>query len=287
MVKKRKKQRKPKKRKPAPGRGPRAKGGSPGRRSEADSPSASDGEDGLPAGGFSARSLLLDSVREGSPEEGEDSSEAGPPGPAEAPEADELEPAREAGDWNDDEYEEEEEEEEEDKEGRREPAGADDELDELGDDEEDDEEVTATQLGATRYVVAGFFALWLVTGYIAGRILEGLWSYLATKDFFANNLPALAAVPYEKELISRRSVSLVLGALIAGIVVYLYYRKPRIKQWADEVAEQMGKVTWPTRKDVSNNTVVVIAVSAVLTTYLSLLDKFWGFVTNMFYSSGL
>jgi preprotein translocase subunit SecE len=94
-------------------------------------------------------------------------------------------------------------------------------------------------------------------------------------------------VPYEGELVSRSSVSLVLGALIAAVVVFIYYRKPDVRQWADEVAEQLSKVKWPTRKDVGNNTIVTIAVGAVLAAYLTILDRFWGFLTNLFYSSGL
>ncbi|HHH27256.1 MAG TPA: preprotein translocase subunit SecE, partial [Polyangiaceae bacterium] len=53
------------------------------------------------------------------------------------------------------------------------------------------------------------------------------------------------------------------------------------------VAEQLNKVKWPTRKEVSQNTVVVMIATAIITTYLTLLDRFWGFVTNLIYSSGV
>jgi preprotein translocase subunit SecE len=145
----------------------------------------------------------------------------------------------------------------------------------------------ATQLGSLRFVAFGFLAAWLVGAYVAGKALEGIWGSLGHREWFTRALPAMAAVPYEGELISRSSISLVVGALLAGIIVFVYYRKPDVRQWADEVAEQLSKVKWPTRKEVGNNTIVVIAVGAVLGAYLAILDRFWGFLTNLFYSSGL
>jgi preprotein translocase subunit SecE len=188
--------------------------------------------------------------------------------------------------------EDEDEEEKEDEEAPRSYAsdedGEDDEDgEEYDDDEDDDDDEAATQMGHRRYVMAGFFGLWLVLAYIFGQALETAWSELASKDWFVEKLPALAAVPYEGDLISRSSVSLVVGAIIAGLGVGRYYIKPEIRTWADEVAEELTKVKWPTRKEVGNNTVVCIAAAAVITLYLSLLDRFWGFVTNLIYASGV
>ena len=133
----------------------------------------------------------------------------------------------------------------------------------------------------------GYFATWLIGTYVAGKTLQGVWSWLSRKEWFGRALPSVAALPHEGELYSRNTISLALGALVAAVIVYVYYRKPDVRQWADEVAEQLGKVKWPTRKDVGNYTVVVLAVSAVMTVYLALLDRFWGFLTNLIYSSGL
>ena len=112
------------------------------------------------------------------------------------------------------------------------------------------------------------------------------WSRFAAKDWFVETLPQLAAVPHEGDLISRASISLVLGAIIGAAIVLRYYFKPDVRQWADEVAEQLGHVKWPNRKEVGNNTVVVMVCSAMITVYLTLLDRFWGFVTTLIYTSG-
>ena len=77
-----------------------------------------------------------------------------------------------------------------------------------------------------------------------------------------------------------------LGATIGGLIVLHYYRRPDVRQWADDVADEVSKVKWPTRKEVGNYTVIVIAGSALLTAYLTLLDRFWSFVTNLIYSTG-
>lgn len=154
-------------------------------------------------------------------------------------------------------------------------------------DEEGDEELAAAgQMGHQRYVVAGFLGLWLVVGYICGRAIEGAWAEAVSRNWFLQNMPQLAAVEDEGALISRASLSLFAGLLIGGAIVLRYYLKPDIRTWADEVAEQLGKVKWPTRKEVGNNTVVVIVASAIITLYLTLLDRFWGFVTNLIYTGG-
>jgi preprotein translocase subunit SecE len=157
--------------------------------------------------------------------------------------------------------------------------------DEDGDDEDGDGDV-ATHLGYQRFVLAGFFGAWVVGAYVLGRTTEALWSYFASKDWFVAQVPRLAAVPHEGELISRSSVGLLVGALLAAGIVWRYWSKSDTRVWADEVADELSKVKWPTRKEIGNHTVVVIAASAVLTVYLTLLDRFWGFVTNLIYSTG-
>ncbi|MBI4702320.1 MAG: preprotein translocase subunit SecE [Deltaproteobacteria bacterium] len=180
--------------------------------------------------------------------------------------------------------------------GAQSPEGADaagagaaqgEEEEEAEGDKDDADEDVATQLGETRYVVAGFFAAWLVGAYVAGMALTGVWAKVAAQDWFARALPAVAAVPHEGAMVSRSSISFVLGGLIAGGVVLHYYFRPDIRTWTEEVAEQLGKVKWPTRKEVGSNTVVVLATSAVLTAYLTILDRLWGFLTNLVYTGGL
>jgi preprotein translocase subunit SecE len=69
-------------------------------------------------------------------------------------------------------------------------------------------------------------------------------------------------------------------------VILRAYRRPDLRTWTDEVASELAKVKWPSRKDVQNYTVIVIAASTVATLYLALLDRVWAFVTNIVYGDG-
>ena len=70
------------------------------------------------------------------------------------------------------------------------------------------------------------------------------------------------------------------------VVVVRTYQKPEVRAWSGEVATELTKVKWPTKKEVSNSTIVVIAASAIATIYLMLLDRLWAFVTNLVYGDG-
>jgi len=74
-------------------------------------------------------------------------------------------------------------------------------------------------------------------------------------------------------------------AILVGIVTAVYYwRKPEAKQYATEVAEELSKVTWPSRKEVTSSTAVVVATTLVMTAFFALMDQFWRFVTDKIYS---
>jgi preprotein translocase subunit SecE len=146
----------------------------------------------------------------------------------------------------------------------------------------DSEEAIARQLGADRYVMAGFFAMAILCGYVLGKMVQTLWSNLASRDWFNQAVPSLAAVSEE----SRTTLSMVLGGLVALVLVLRTYRRPDMRTWTDEVASELMKVKWPTKKDVTNSTLVVIAASSFATLYLALLDRLWSFVTSIVYRTG-
>jgi preprotein translocase subunit SecE len=148
--------------------------------------------------------------------------------------------------------------------------------------EGEDDDAAAAQLGMDRYVLAAFFAGGMLLAFVLGRFVHGVWSTLSNKDWFSRALPALAGVADD----DKTTWGTVLGAVVALIVVVRTYRKPDIRAWSDEVATELTKVKWPTKKEVSNSTIVVIAASAIATIYLMLLDRLWAFVTNLVYGDG-
>ena len=143
-------------------------------------------------------------------------------------------------------------------------------------------EPVAAQLGTDRYVLAAFFASGMLIAYIIGKVIHGVWSTVSNKDWFSRTVPALASIGDD----DKETYGMVIGGIIALVLVLRTYRNPEIRTWADDVASELAKVKWPTKKDVTNSTFVVITATAVATLYLALLDRFWAFVTNLVYGDG-
>ena len=143
------------------------------------------------------------------------------------------------------------------------------------------EGATPAQLGATKYVHAAFFAAGILVAYLSGKILTLLWNSLAEWPAAVRAVPQLLRYG-EGE---RETLGLVAGALIGVITVVQTYRKEHIRRWADDVAGELAKVTWPNRETVTNGTIVVVIATMIATAYVALLDKFWGFVTNLVYGA--
>ena len=49
----------------------------------------------------------------------------------------------------------------------------------------------------------------------------------------------------------------------------------RIRRYFDEVWSELRKVSWPTREQVRNLTVLVFAISFVIGLYITVLDQFF------------
>jgi preprotein translocase subunit SecE len=137
------------------------------------------------------------------------------------------------------------------------------------------------QLGAQRYVLAGFFAGGMAVSYLVSKVLAGVWNRLADNVWVSQHAPVLTRIAEDE----RPSYTMLVGAVAGVIVAFYAYRRPDIRQWTNEVAAELAKVTWPSKKEVTNSTVVVILTSTFATIFLALLDRFWGFVTNLVYGS--
>lgn len=153
---------------------------------------------------------------------------------------------------------------------------------ESSEDAAEQEVILARQLGIDKYVMSGFFGVGILGAYVLGRAIHGIWADLSNRDWFNRALPAVSAVSDD----DKTAYGMVLGGIIALIVTMRTYRRPDVREWTDEVASELIKVKWPTKKDVTNSTVVVIAASAVATLYLALLDRLWAFVTSIVYGTG-
>jgi preprotein translocase SecE subunit len=125
------------------------------------------------------------------------------------------------------------------------------------------------QLGTGRFVYAAYFAGAIAIAFVASKAADFAW-------FKLQNYKPIIGEPRDEIVMP---LSAIVGALVA---VYCWYRT-RARKLAEEVATEMSKVTWPTREEVTNGTFVVIVTTLVSTVFFALMDRFWGFVSNLVY----
>lgn len=142
------------------------------------------------------------------------------------------------------------------------------ELDEGNDDEE---AIAPTQMGAKRFVYGAYFAGAIGIAFLLSKIVDFAWIKAAQYK------PGLGE-PTDEAVFP---ISGVIGALIA----FYYWKRTRARQLAEEVASELSKVSWPTKQEVTNSTTVVIVTTAFATVFFALMDRFWGFVTNLVYGT--
>lgn len=138
---------------------------------------------------------------------------------------------------------------------------------------EGDPNDTPLQLGYLRYVYAAYMAGALGIAFLVAKIGHATWQLIGKWK------PDLGAWGEPKD----EYVYPVAAAVGIGVAIY-YWRKATARQYANEVAEELSKVTWPTRKEVMNSTTVVILTTVFATVFFALMDQFWKYVTDKIYT---
>ena len=130
--------------------------------------------------------------------------------------------------------------------------------------EETEEFEEAKTLGLERWVQFAFVAIAGLTFFIGDKLISFVWSYFDTpQDLVVSG-----------------------AAAILGILTgYLLYRHPKVRPLADEVAGELSKVTWPSRRETWYSTIVVIVTSIIAAVYLGLFDTLWSAFTDLIYST--
>jgi preprotein translocase subunit SecE len=144
-----------------------------------------------------------------------------------------------------------------------------------------EDEDAASALGATRYVHAAFFFAAIVAAYVVGKMLGLAWGAIAEWPDAVRAVPQLVAYGEDQ----REGICLGVGAALGTLAIIQSYRKPSVRAWADDVASELSRVTWPSRETVMNGTIVVVLASAIATVYVTILDRFWSFVTTLVYGA--
>lgn len=129
--------------------------------------------------------------------------------------------------------------------------------------------VAAAHLGERRFVYGAYFAGGIAIAFIMSKALHAIWVKLSL---------------WKPQVGEPRDEVLFAVSGLVGIVAAVYYwRHTRARQLAEEVAQELAKVTWPSKQEVTNSTAVVLITTAVATVFFALMDRFWGFITNFVY----
>ena len=138
------------------------------------------------------------------------------------------------------------------------------------DDEAREADASPLQLGYMRFVYATYMGGAMLIAFLVAKMTHLAWYRLGQWK------PDLGEPKDEL-------VYVVAAMIGAGVSLY-YWRKPESRQYATEVAEELSKVTWPSRKEVTNSTTVVLFYTLFATVFFALMDQFWKYVTDKIYS---
>ena len=128
-----------------------------------------------------------------------------------------------------------------------------------------------SQLGTRRFVYAAYLAGACIIAFLFSKAVDGIWIWLATKK------PALGE-PRDEVVFP------IAGVLGIAVAIYMW-RRTRTRQLAEEVASELEQVTWPGREEVINSTIVVIVATLLATVFFFVMDRFWGYLTNLVYGA--
>lgn len=121
-------------------------------------------------------------------------------------------------------------------------------------------------MGLNKYVHLMFALGGLLLSTVLVQATEATWRYFARYLGKPNDM-----------------VVWLLGGAVGVGVAYYFWRNERVFGLATEVVSELKKVTWPTRKETSAATVVVIVTVFVCALFLGAFDLIWSWSTDLIY----
>lgn len=118
-------------------------------------------------------------------------------------------------------------------------------------------------MGNSKWVHLMFVLGGLVAAYVLVHATDSIWSIFGKpKDLYV----------------------MVLGIGAASIGTLVFWRKKETFAKATDIVAELSKVTWPTRKETSAATIVVIVTVIIASLFLGLFDMVWSWATGVIYS---
>lgn len=116
-------------------------------------------------------------------------------------------------------------------------------------------------MGPNKFVHLTFIVGGLLAAFVLSRVVDWGWSYFAKPNDLIVNLAAI---------------------LVASTAAIAAYRNEAAHTQIVEVTRELEKVTWPSRKETSAATIVVLVTVVISALILSGFDAIWSFFTNWF-----
>ncbi|HVZ72680.1 MAG TPA: preprotein translocase subunit SecE [Polyangia bacterium] len=116
-------------------------------------------------------------------------------------------------------------------------------------------------MGPNKFVHLTFAIGALLAAFVVSRTIDWGWSYFSKPNDLVVNFVAIA--------------------IAAGAAIGVY-KNERAYSSVVEVTRELEKVTWPTRKETSAATVVVLVTVMISAVILSGFDAIWAGFTNWF-----
>jgi preprotein translocase subunit SecE len=117
-------------------------------------------------------------------------------------------------------------------------------------------------MGLERWVQFAFIGAAVVVFWLLDHIIEAVWNIFAEP-------PATIVTS---------------SAVVAAVLLcYAAYKIPKYHRFVFEVATELSKVTWPTRKEAWAQTIVVVVVSVIAAIIIGIFDAMWSAVTDLIY----
>ncbi len=118
-------------------------------------------------------------------------------------------------------------------------------------------------MGSNRWVHMLFAGGALVLSFLLVKLTEWVWGYFGKPQALVVDAIGIGA-----------------GILIA----FLGWRREQTFAKAQEIVLELKKVTWPTRKETSAATMVVIVTVIIAAVLLGIFDVIWSWATGLLYS---
>ena len=120
----------------------------------------------------------------------------------------------------------------------------------------------ARTFGLERYVMFAFIAGAIIILWLLDKIVTLVWDQFAEPP---------------STLITVGSAAVAIGSM------FWAYKHPTVNKLANECAQELSKVTWPTRRETYAATIVVIVTSVIAAILIGVFDTAWSTLTDLVY----